>query len=288
MRDIPIGLLRAFVAVAETGSMTRAAKVVNVTQSAVSQKIARLEALLSRQLFERRSDFITLTADGERFLRRAHQMVALNDQVFGEISTPSFSGEIRFGVPHDVVGSLLPPVLRSFSQQRPNVLVTLVSDTTAVLSEMLSQRALDLALTTDPEPANGDDHLFADPLVWAGAPSGDAAGRTPLSVALGREQCGFRKCAIEALDRTGRIWRPICQVGSLEPVFATLEADMAIAPFLSRTVPRRLAILDDPALPSLPVFHLNLRWKPGVQTPIAQELARYVRDGLLTRYSRLR
>ena len=45
-RDIDVSLLRAFVAVAETGRMTRAAKVVHVTQSAVSQRIQRLEALL--------------------------------------------------------------------------------------------------------------------------------------------------------------------------------------------------------------------------------------------------
>src|ERR1700744_2588681 len=63
--DLEIDLLRAFVAVAETGGFTTAAAVVGRSQSAVSQKVLRLEETLQRRVFERPSRSLRLTPDGE-------------------------------------------------------------------------------------------------------------------------------------------------------------------------------------------------------------------------------
>jgi DNA-binding transcriptional LysR family regulator len=282
--DIDVGLLRAFVAVAETGRMTQAAKVVHITQSAVSQRILRLEDSLSLKLFERRSDAARLTRDGERFMSRARRLIELNDEILAEMGRADFMGEIRIGVPHDVVGSLMPPLLREFRQTHPNILVTLVSDVSSTIRRLLDDRDIEVALTTDRDRAARKDCLLSDQLVWVGAPDGSCASRRPLSVALGREGCGFRACAVDALSRAGISWRPICHVGSLEPVFATLEADMAVAPFLGKTVPPRLAILRDADLPRLPQFHLNLRVAGGAVSASAEAFARHVREGFAARY----
>ena len=66
--DLELDLLRAFVAVAETGSFTAAADVVHRSQSAVSQKVLRLEEILGRRVFDRTSRTLGLTPDGERLL----------------------------------------------------------------------------------------------------------------------------------------------------------------------------------------------------------------------------
>jgi DNA-binding transcriptional LysR family regulator len=285
LRDIDIGLLRAFIAVAETGRMTTAARVVNLSQGAVSQQIKRLESIFEERLFERRADGAALTRAGERLMVGAHRLVALNDELMNEMRGADFAGEVRLGVPHDIVGMLMPPILRAFRQAHPNVLVTLVSDTTKSLRTDLRDGKIDLALMTERERGTRQQHLLSDRLVWVGAKGGEAWLRRPLSVALGDENCGFRSSAIEALTRAQIVWRPICQVGSLEPVFATLEADVAIAPFLSRTVPDRLAVLNDAGLPALPVFHINL-WLPATgASPVASELARYIREGFRKRYA---
>ena len=284
LRNIDINLLRAFVAVAETGRMTTAAKVVNLTQSAVSQQIRRLEELFELALFERRADAARLTRDGERLLTRAQRLIALNDEVMSDMRGADFTGEVRLGVPHDVVGIMLPAILRAFRQENPQVLVTLVSDATVTLRKLLREKKLDLALLTEQGLANADQLLLVDQLVWVGARGGEAHRRRPLSVALGQDTCSFRPRATEALNKAGIDWRAICQVGSLEPVFATLEADMAIAPFLSRTVPERLVILKDPDLPALPPFNITLRVPANGTTPAASELARHVREGFARRY----
>jgi DNA-binding transcriptional LysR family regulator len=277
LRDIDIGLLRSFVAVAETGRMTTAARVVNLSQGAVSQQIKRLETLFRMNLFDRTADAARLTRDGERLIGQAQRLIALNDDVLEQMQEADFSGEVRLGVPHDVVGKLMPPILRRFSQEHPNVLVTLVSETTQSLRASLCERRVDLALMTESEPGKREQLLLTDRLVWVGSKGGDAWRKRPVAVALGQEGCAFRALAIKALTKSGIEWRPICQVGSLEP-------DMAVAPFLFHTVPDRVEVLPDGCLPPLPAFHINLRLPTKAVTKVASELARHIREGFSRRY----
>jgi DNA-binding transcriptional LysR family regulator len=285
LRDIDVGLLRTFLAVAETRRMTTAARVVSLSQGAVSQQIKRLEALLGATLFARMTDAARLTRDGEKLLPLAHRMIALNDEVTEHMTALDFCGEVRLGVPHDVVGLLMPPILRAFSREHPGVLITLVSEKTSVLRKMLRERSVDLAVLTEPNPAGRGEHLMADRLVWVGARGGDALRLRPLAVALGQNGCAFRASAVRALNAARIQWRAICQVGSMEPVFATLEADMAVAPFLLRTVPDRLLVLADSTLPKLPIFHFNLKVATEAASPSALELARHIREGFTRRYT---
>lgn len=275
--DIDVSLLRAFVVVAETGGMTRAAHALHRTQGAVSQQIARLEALFDTTLFERRARCLVLTATGERLLGGAHRMIAENDTLFGQMRETGSAGEVRFGVPPDIVGALIPDILRRFSQAYPNIQVTLVSEGTCALRRLLREGAVDLMLATDVVAASEDSLLLSDRLVWVGAKDGIAGTRRPLPVALGPEGCAFRTVAVDALARMGIEWRAVCQVGSLEPVIATLEADMAIGAFLSKTVPDRLVPVNA-ELPKLPMCHVNLVLPPKGLSPVATPLVEMLKS----------
>ena len=72
--------LRTLIAIAETGSFTRAADIVHKTQSAVSMQIRRLEERIGRDLFEKEGRAAKLTEDGERLLDYAYRMIRLNDE----------------------------------------------------------------------------------------------------------------------------------------------------------------------------------------------------------------
>jgi DNA-binding transcriptional LysR family regulator len=285
VQNIDIALLRAFIAVAESGQMTTAARIVHRTQGAVSQQIKRLESLFEARLFDRRVGAARLTHDGERLLVKAHRLISLNDEVMDQMRAADFTGEVRLGVAYDIVRAMMPPILRRFRQEHCNVLITLVSDTTQALRAALGEGKIDLALMTEPVRGDRDQFLLTDKLVWVGAKGGDACRRRPLSVALGQENCGFRAAAVKALTKARVPWRAICQFGSLESVFATLEADMAIALFLSRTIPDRLTVLRGRELPELPQFHINLRLPSIGTTSVATELARHIREGILRRYA---
>jgi len=283
-RDIDTALLRAFVAVVETGSVTAAAALLNRTQAAVSQQIKRLEGLFGTQLFERHHKRLALRPDGERLLAHAHKLIALNDEVWGAMSAPAYQGEMRLGVPHDIVGPYLPPILNRFDRAWPRVRVSLKCTTTTQLLELLRKGAIDLTLTTEQRCGANGETLLEDDLVWAGARNGAAHERDPLPVSLGDEKCAFRPAVLKALRGTGRDWRPVCEVSSMEPLLASIEADLAIAPLLRTTVPRYLQIIDrDRRLPQLPKFLINMYLPPARQSEIAFELARHIRQEFQSR-----
>ncbi len=276
-RDIDTALLRAFVAVVETGSVTGAAALLNLTQAAVSQQLKRLEELFGTELFERHHRRLTLRPNGERLLAHAQRLIALNDEVFNAMSAPAYEGEVRLGVPHDIVSAYLPPILRRFDKAWPRVRVLLKCTTTPQLLDLLRRGSIDLALTTEQRCGPGGKALLEDELVWTGASNGTAHQRDPLPVSLGDERCAFRPIVLTALRTAGRDWRQVCEVSSMEPMLASIEADLAIAALLRTTVPHYLqAIERDRRLPRLPKFLINMYLPPARQSETAVELARHI------------
>ncbi len=285
-RDIDIGLLRAFVAVVETGSVTGAASLLNLTQAAVSQQLKRLEELFGTPLFERHHKRLSLKPAGERLMAHAQRLIALNDEVWGTMSAPAYEGEVRLGVPHDIVGPYLPPILKRFDKAWPRVRVSLECRTTPQLLELLRQGRVDLTLTTEQRCRAGGETLLEDDLVWTGARNGAAHRRDPLPLSIGDGTCEFRPSIVSAMRESGRDWRPVCEISSMEALFASIEADLAIGAFLRGTIPHYLQVVEDDRLPRMPKFLINMYLPPARQTEIAVELARHIRQEFATRFRR--
>jgi DNA-binding transcriptional LysR family regulator len=128
-----------------------------------------------------------------------------------------------------------------------------------------------------------------DDLVWAGATEGTARNRDPLPVSIGDEKCEFRPSVLKALRGAGRDWRPVCEVSSMEPLLASIEADLSVAPLLRSTIPPHLQeVARDSRLPRLPKFLINLYLPPVRQSEIALELARHIRQEFAARAHRPR
>ena len=121
MMDFDPGLLRAFVAVKETGGFTRAGKRLNLTQSAISHQIRRLEEQVGRQLLQRTTRRLTLTEDGEELLRHAEQILASLSALTQRFQPSPVSGVVRFGVPESFMGDRLSPLLCQFARAFPSV-----------------------------------------------------------------------------------------------------------------------------------------------------------------------
>src|SRR5258708_19828137 len=131
--DLEIDLLRAFVAVTETGSFTSAAEIVGRSQSAVSQKILRLEEILNRRVFDRTSRSLTLTRDGEQLLVTARRMLESNDALMRDLSGPAAVGNIRLGISEDFVPRQLPQLLTRFNLPSPPVSLHLLTSLSSQL-----------------------------------------------------------------------------------------------------------------------------------------------------------
>ena len=113
-----ITTLKCFLSVVETGNITQTALRVGRTQSAVSQQISRLEALLGKQLFNRENG-LTLTRDGEIFLSYARKIYQLQHESIHQLNESSFEGEIKIGLPEDFASKVLSKVLVHFAQLHP-------------------------------------------------------------------------------------------------------------------------------------------------------------------------
>ena len=282
VRDIDVSLLRAFIAVVETGSMTSAASVLSLTQAAVSLQIKRLETLFDTSLFDRSQKKIILTATGERLEAHARRMIALNDEVWNAIVTPEFEGEVTLGVPHDIVMTYIPPILRAFKRQWPNIKVTLLCESTQNLLNAVETGDADLTITT--EPFARDDVLTADALVWAGMKGGNAYRERPFPISLGAETCAFRPHALDALSKAGMDWKIIFQKGFSEGASAAVEADMAVQALLGQCVPKQFEILGEQhGLPPLPTFYINMVKHDSANRTLVDELAAAIRKGFSSR-----
>jgi DNA-binding transcriptional LysR family regulator len=280
VRNLDTGVLRTFLGVADAASMTGAAAALNLTQAAVSQQIKRLEELFGAQLFERDRRGMKLTHAGERLFGKARKLVALNDEIFGDMTAPTEEGEVRFGVPYDLVNTYLPLILKNFAKAFPRVKISLVSKPSVVLVESLKSGAVDVALVENREPADDCEVLAIEPLVWASAKGGEAHLKRPLPVSFGSEVCVFRPAVKEALNSAGVEWWAVSEMGN-EALYATVHTDLAVMPLMRSTVPPSLHVLGPNAgLPPLPAYSVCLHLRQAGLSRVADALADYIRAGL--------
>lgn len=287
-RDIDIGLLRAFTAVIEAGSVTGAARLLNRTQAAVSLQIKRLEEQLGVELFLREHRRLRLTKSGERMLAGAHKIVSLNDELWSAMTTPAVRGEVRLGVPMDIIQTYVPAVLRRFNQAWPQVDVTVDCRNSYDLLLAIDNGEVDVALTTDDTIVKSSTRLTEtlrmDRLVWVGTQGARAHRTDPLPLAIGSPTCRFRPVVLDALRAQGRDWRLVTEVANDIAQKAVIQADIAIGANLKDSIATGLYEIEDPSLPALPQFAINLTLPATGGSDAARELARHVRQEFAVRY----
>ena len=132
--------LRYFVAIAESGSFSRAAEKVFVAQSALSHQIAQLESELGSSLFHRSRRGIELTEAGQRFAPHAVSILRQTEEAAASArqSTDQPSGKVLFGIPHSASNALALPLLRAIRQRLPRVQLELTEELTGNLSQQLT------------------------------------------------------------------------------------------------------------------------------------------------------
>ncbi|MDF1734704.1 MAG: LysR family transcriptional regulator [Minwuia sp.] len=282
--NLDIGLVRAFALIAETGSMTRAAELLGVSQGAVSQRIQRLEELLRCTLFTRGKRSLSLSPQGQRLLPACHRLLQANDAVISEILPQAVTGKVRFGVPFDLVPLYLPLALRGFSVTCPSVEVEVVTAASPELKRMFTRREVDLALLEEPVERISGECLSVESLHWIAGPEGNAGFQRPLPLSIISETCAFRPAMIGSLQAAGIDWRPVQENGSIDATMAVVRAGLAVSTSLRAAVPADIMILGpESGLPDLPRYAISLFAGRTGESPAVAELARHVRDAVRTR-----
>src|SRR6185369_16976930 len=111
--------LRYFVAVAETGNISRAAKQIFLTQPALSRQIKALEHEIGHYLLERQAHSIRLTPAGEALLREAREVIQHADQMLERVRSASQDVRLRVGYAPSLAGGLLATAMEGFAQKHP-------------------------------------------------------------------------------------------------------------------------------------------------------------------------
>lgn len=142
--------LEHFVTLARTKNFTRAAEELNLSQSALSRAIQKLEEQLGQPLFERKPREVILTDLGELLLERAKDILRRVEDTFLELSVASRRGRIRLGAIPTIAPYFLPGLLGGFAKKHPTISVAVQEDTTEMLIRSCSHGEIDLAIVALP------------------------------------------------------------------------------------------------------------------------------------------
>lgn len=277
MRHLDLAALRSLVALSDTRSVTRAAAMTFLTQSAVSMQVKRLEQQTGAKLTERVGRGVSLTDDGEKLAGYARQMLAINDEALTRLARNEFDCELIVGVPFDIVNPHVPVILREARNRYPRIKLKLVSSLTCFLKERFAEGAIDIAITTEAGPGSGAEELARADLHWWGARGGHAHRQAPLPVAI-CNNCAMKPEVTRVLAKVGMPWEFVSDTDTDAAVHAMVSADLAVTPSIgARSIPD-CERLPAGLLPELPRFHINLYVENARNPLIAQNVADIVRD----------
>jgi DNA-binding transcriptional LysR family regulator len=278
---IDIDQLRTFIAIAETGSFTRAAEIVHKTQSAVSMQMKRLEERLDRPVFAREGRASKLTEDGERLLDYARRIVKLNIEALAAFSDEELSGRVRLGVPDDYADRYLPEIMARFSRAYPGVELTVVCEPSTELVERIDANDLDLAIVTDCESNRPSEIFRRERLLWVTSNRHSTHLEERLPLALGRPSCSWRQTTIERLEQTGRAYRVLYTSANSGAVAAAVLSGLAVSVFPESGLRPGMRVLT-PAegFPELPSCRVSLLRNPHDRAKLADALAGHIISSL--------
>jgi DNA-binding transcriptional LysR family regulator len=182
--DIDPGLLRTLVAIRDTGGFSAAARELNLTQSAVSHQIRRLEERVGRPLLNRTTRQVSFNEDGRELLHRATRLLDAMDSLHRHLRPPAIEGVVRFGIPDAVLGDRLPTLFAQFSRLFPSVRLEVSAGMSLDLRRSVAAGELDLAVVMDAEPIEPNRLLRREPLVWVAGDTFRIQQAQPLPLAL--------------------------------------------------------------------------------------------------------
>lgn len=258
MKALDLDAVKAFVFIADLQSFTRAAEVLDTTQSALSLKLRRLEQQLGRRLLERTPRQVRLSAEGGVFLDAARSLVGAHERAMA-----SFQVERRrltIGISQLIVGSELPALLRRMNEHDPHLLIEMRVAGSREVMQAYEEGTLDAALVlqADNRRQQGET-IFTENFAWIGAPHWERRPGQPLPLSTQGESCSIRAAAVRALDEAGIAWTEVFIGKGAAVVGAAAAAGLAIAVIARRTAPGGTVDVGPAlSLPSLPTQEVVL------------------------------
>lgn len=224
--NLPMELLRTFVAVVDCSTMLKASERINVTPSAISLQIKRLEEIVGMPLFFRDARRLTLSSAGQTLLTYARTVLSFNDEAVETLMGERSTGAISLGIVEDFAPTLLVGTLRLFAAMNPESRLSLRICGSRELRELVQSNRLDLAVIISDID---DPHIVASKQVsWYGKQA--LVEREVLPLVLLETPCIFRTLGLAALESAGIPYEIVVETTSASILHAALEAGLGVAP----------------------------------------------------------
>ena len=276
-RELDITPLRSLIAVADTGGFHRAASALQLSQSAVSQHIRRLEKTLGRPLVEPDGRRARLTAAGVALLADARQIIAMHDEAVRRLALPD-QPEFVVGITEHAADDILPPIVAALTAALPDLEVRFRFARTAALNEALNRGVIDLAIFITEASTEPGRPVGTLPLVWTAAPgwARPADGAAWPLIAI-EEPCAIRRHALTVLAEHGIRAEVIGEAAYLAGVVNAVRAGLGIA-LLALVGPPPDGLIELTGVPAAPPVGLTARSRYGADAKAVRITLRALHD----------
>lgn len=280
---LDIESLRTLLAVLDHGGMTRAAEHLDMSQSAVSWKIKRLEARVGRPLLIRDGHTLRPSRDGRALIDDARELVQLHDRAVGRLLTSELTGNVTLGAIADLGTPRIAAILGRFKRTHPNLTLKFIGEDSSKLTSLIDAGHIDVAVVqVDDQRLRADDViLWTDDLRWATCcETPFDTGTVPL-VTFG-ENCFYRTLSEPILVANNIDYTIEFSVPSTAGVYSAIEAGLGVGVIGERELCGDIVEWGrGAALPPLPPVHQIARTVPGENTEVAAAL----RDAIVAELS---
>jgi len=250
-------LLRTYIAVCDSGSFTKAAKEVHLTQSAVSLQVKRLEEQVGLPLILRNSHRLGLTEEGEILLQYARRILSLFREASSRLKR-NIDAVIRIAVPEYFHLGELNYILRSFKLQVPSARIKIELGH-ALDGESVDMSEFDIVITTAEIHERSNAILCREMRGWAGGRDIQISPKTPIPLALSPPPDSWRSVILDCLEEIERPWYVVLQSHSVCNISLALRAGLAVSALPAYMINDSFVILGEKeGLPPLPEFEFVL------------------------------
>lgn len=230
-------LLRSFLAVAETGSFTRAGQRLQLSQPTISQHIRRLEGQAGRILVDRDTRQVRLTDNGDAMAGFARTILAAHAAAESYFTGTAMRGRLRFGAADDFAITQLPRILRDFRALHPQLNLELTVGQSGSLHRRLKAGQLDLIFIKQTPGADEGTRVSTDQMVWMALDGIQLGADEPVPLISYQDPSISRQMAIDALESAGRTWRITCNTREVNGVLSAVRAGLGVAVFPRTLIP---------------------------------------------------
>lgn len=280
--DLDIDSMRAYLAVLDRGTMTAAAASLDLTTSAVSWRMKRLEQRVGQDLLIRDGRSLRPSRAGRAILPHVRAMVEAHDRAAAMLSAEELSGRVHIGAHEDIGIERLTRLLGTFARTHPNTELAFTMAGSEELNAALRRGDLDIAVVGTPEERlrPTDRILWSEQIIWAtgrGMPFED----DPVPVISYDDGCRFREMGTDQLREAGIAFHVRFTIPNTSGVVAAMRDGLGV----SVISPSQLTPDIEPwarvaHLPPLPTNHYVVRTVPGDLGDAVDALAEVIFEDL--------